>query len=76
MGTLQSLHLKKALFGKEIVYHIPAEQYNRKGRCKGPLVGGNLSILYSLTNTSSDIRTNGNILFIEDWMNIFIISTG
>lgn len=30
------------------------------------MVGGNLSILYSLTNTNSDIDTNGKILFIED----------
>lgn len=58
--------LKKALFGKDIVYHLTGEKYNRKGACKGPLVGGNLSILYSLTNTDSDIKTNGKILFIED----------
>jgi muramoyltetrapeptide carboxypeptidase len=58
--------LKKAFFGKEISYKYPAEPYFRKGSCKGPLVGGNLSILYSLTNTSSDINTNGKILFIED----------
>jgi muramoyltetrapeptide carboxypeptidase len=58
--------LKKALFGEELVYKIPSEQYNRKGRCKGPLVGGNLSILYSLNNTGSDIKTKGKILFIED----------
>jgi len=58
--------LKKALFGKELVYRFPVEQYFRKGSCKGPLVGGNLSILYSLTNTSSDINTNGKILFLED----------
>jgi muramoyltetrapeptide carboxypeptidase len=58
--------LKKALFGKELVYRFPAEDFSRKGICKGPLVGGNLSILYSLTNTSSDINTNGKILFLED----------
>jgi muramoyltetrapeptide carboxypeptidase len=58
--------LKKALFGKELVYSFPAENYFRKGSCKGQLVGGNLSILYSLTNTSSDIDTNGKILFLED----------
>jgi muramoyltetrapeptide carboxypeptidase len=58
--------LKKALFGRKLVYHVPAEGYFRKGSCKGSLVGGNLSILFSLTNTSSDIRTNGKILFLED----------
>lgn len=58
--------LKKALFGKEIAYRIPEDPHNRKGFCRGQLVGGNLSILYSLTNTNSDISTNGKILFIED----------
>lgn len=58
--------LKKALFGKKLAYTYPGEPYFRKGSCKGQLVGGNLSILYSLTNTDSDINTNGKILFIED----------
>jgi muramoyltetrapeptide carboxypeptidase len=65
-GNPSVITLKKALFGKELIYKIPAESYNRKGICKGPLVGGNLSILYSLTNTGSDIKTNGKIMFIED----------
>ncbi len=58
--------LKKALFGKELMYKSLGNELNRKGSCKGQLVGGNLSILYSLTNTNSDISTNGKILFIED----------
>ena len=39
---------------------------SRPGKCKGLLTGGNLSILYSLTGSSSDINTDGKILFIED----------
>jgi len=58
--------LKKALFGKELSYTIPASTLNRDGSCKAQLVGGNLSILYSLTNTNSDLNTNGKILFLED----------
>jgi len=58
--------MKKALFGKELSYKFQGNELNRKGTCKGQLVGGNLSILYSLTNTNSDISTNGKILFIED----------
>jgi muramoyltetrapeptide carboxypeptidase len=65
-GNPSVITLKKALFGKGLSYHIPGKKYNRKGSCKGPLVGGNLSIIYSLTNTGSDIKTNGKILFIED----------
>jgi muramoyltetrapeptide carboxypeptidase len=30
------------------------------------LIGGNLSILYSLIGTASDIDTDGKILFVED----------
>jgi len=58
--------LKKALFGKELNYVVPTDPSNRMGSARGQLVGGNLSILYSLTNTSSDISTNGKILFLED----------
>ena len=65
-GNPSVITLKKALFGKGLSYHIPGEKFNRRGICKGPLIGGNLSILYSLTNTDSDIKTNGKILFIED----------
>lgn len=58
--------LKKVLFGKEIRYSFPVSPHDRKGSGKGQLVGGNLSILYSLTNTNSDISTHGKILFLED----------
>jgi muramoyltetrapeptide carboxypeptidase len=36
------------------------------GRVNGQLVGGNLSILYSLCGSPSAINTEGKILFIED----------
>ncbi len=39
---------------------------NRGGRAEGLLVGGNLSILYSLCGSSSSLDTEGKILFIED----------
>lgn len=58
--------LKETLFGAGLSYTIPSHPLNRKGRAGGVLVGGNLSILYSLSGTGSDIETNGKILFIED----------
>jgi muramoyltetrapeptide carboxypeptidase len=62
--------LINALFGKHISHnYIPAganKQLNRTGACKGELVGGNLSILYSLSGSLSDLNTKGKILFIED----------
>ena len=39
---------------------------NRAGVCSGELVGGNLSLLYSLQGTRWQIETSGKILLIED----------
>ncbi len=39
---------------------------NRAGVCSGELVGGNLSLLYSLQGTPWQIDTSGKILMIED----------
>ncbi len=58
--------LKKALFGEELSYSILSTPLNRKGESKGVLVGGNLSLLYALAATPSDIDTKGKILFLED----------
>jgi len=60
------LHLKKALFGEKIIYEIENNLLNRNGNTTGILIGGNLSLLYALASTSSDIDTSGKILFIED----------
>lgn len=58
--------LKKALFGKKLNYRVSESSYNKVGEAKGQLVGGNLSILYSLLGSRSSIQTGGKILFIED----------
>ena len=58
--------LKNILEGGLPDYHFPSHPFNRKGKAGGVLCGGNLSILYSLTGTASDIDTEGKILFIED----------
>ncbi|VXB33491.1 LD-carboxypeptidase [Flavobacterium sp. 9AF] len=58
--------LKDALFGKKIEYIIPSKSYDVKAKAKGELVGGNISILYSLLGSVSSICTEGKILFIED----------
>ncbi|MCK4287615.1 MAG: LD-carboxypeptidase [Bacteroidales bacterium] len=65
--TEESLEsFRKALFGEKITYSLKCSSLSRKGKAEGILVGGNLSILYSLIGTKSDINTNGKILFIED----------
>ncbi|MFZ4707850.1 MAG: S66 peptidase family protein [Bacteroidales bacterium] len=58
--------LRKVLFGEEIKCTVPGHKLNRKGSAQAELIGGNLSILYSLSATPSDIETHGKILFIED----------
>ncbi len=58
--------LKNSLFGNEIKYTIPCESFNKYGNAEGELVGGNLSMLYSLLGSKSAIKTDNKILFIED----------
>ena len=58
--------IKKALFGEDYTITIPSEKNDRVGTVSGQLVGGNLSILYSLCGSPSALNTNGKILFIED----------
>jgi muramoyltetrapeptide carboxypeptidase len=58
--------LYNALFGKKLNYKINANPLNRRGTAGGIIVGGNLSILYALNGSFSDIDAKGKILFIED----------
>jgi muramoyltetrapeptide carboxypeptidase len=58
--------LVNALEGEKINYTLPASTYNKLGKATGQVVGGNLSILFSLRGTPYDIDTNNKILFIED----------
>lgn len=64
--------LKAALFGTPttIVSPTSSKEGNlpdgHSGTCEGQLVGGNLSILYSLRGTPYDLDPTGKILFIED----------
>ena len=60
------LSLKNALEGKKIKYECAVNDFNRKGEAIGELVGGNLALLAHCIGTSSDIKTKGRILFIED----------
>jgi muramoyltetrapeptide carboxypeptidase len=65
--TQESLaSLKQILDGGYPEYFIEPHDLNRAGSAKAQLTGGNLSLLYSLNATPSDIDTDGKILFIED----------
>lgn len=59
-----SLH--DALFGCDQHHNWPGTLHDRQGEASAPVVGGNLSILYSLCGSSSQIDTHSKILLIED----------
>lgn len=55
-----------ALFGKNYVIEAASKEKNRIGTAEGELVGGNISILYSLLGSPSELKTDGKILVLED----------
>ena len=60
------LSLKNALEGKKNKYECAINNLNKKGEATGELIGGNLTLLSHLVGSSSDIKTKGKILFVED----------
>jgi muramoyltetrapeptide carboxypeptidase len=69
MNEKSSLNLEtlfQMLTGEHIIYRCKPHPLNKLGECAGELTGGNLSLLYALSGSVSDIDTKGKILFIED----------
>ncbi|WPU97922.1 LD-carboxypeptidase [Mucilaginibacter sp. cycad4] len=64
VATIQSI--RQALTGESLNYSSPACLQNRPGKAGAPLVGGNLSLITTLSGTPSDLDTDGKILFVED----------
>lgn len=63
--TLKSL--ENALKGNELIYRVKISSDNlRMKNIDAEIVGGNLSLVYALQGSASDINTDGKILFIED----------
>lgn len=58
--------IKRALTGELISYKGSVKGQFVESRATGILTGGNLSVLYSLLGSVSDIDTEGKILFLED----------
>ncbi|GHT73208.1 peptidase S66 [Bacteroidia bacterium] len=63
-ASVDSLH--QVLFGQWTEYEFDAHPLNHCGTAQGILLGGNLSILYSLQGTPYALPPQGIILFIED----------
>jgi muramoyltetrapeptide carboxypeptidase len=58
--------LRSALFGELREYTLPPHRLNIPGKASGTLVGGNLSVLSSISGTNFDPEPTGRILFLED----------
>jgi muramoyltetrapeptide carboxypeptidase len=59
--------IKEVLFGESYaVSYRDTSGMSRNGSAGGALVGGNLSVLYSLCGSESKLDTSGKILFLED----------
>jgi len=64
MEAKETLH--KALFGESIILEASPVKENRMGTAKGSLIGGNMTIIYSLIGTELSYTFKNKILFIED----------
>ena len=58
--------LLNVLQGNHPSVQVLTHEFNRTGAVEGELVGGNLSIFYSLLGTPFEPETTNKILFIED----------
>jgi muramoyltetrapeptide carboxypeptidase len=58
--------LRKALFGESYSITFESHALNKPGNVEGEIVGGNLSILYSILGTKSGFNADDKILFLED----------
>jgi len=52
--------------GEPLKYEMPQHALNKAGNAEGVLIGGNLSVLYSMLGSVSFPETAGKILFLED----------
>lgn len=63
---LQISTLTNSLKGELPNYEFERNELNRIGEMEGEVMGGNLSVLYSILGSKSDVDTDGKILFLED----------
>lgn len=58
--------LDAALSGKQFEINAPSSSFNKAGLASGKLIGGNLSIIFSLLGTQDRFDFEKGILFLED----------
>jgi len=64
--ALAKTRLQELLFGKISNIEFAAHPKNQKGTTQGHLIGGNLSIIFSMLATPERYDLSGALLFIED----------
>lgn len=58
--------LRRALFGKPLKITSVLSVINKPGEAEGSVVGGNLTLFANAIGTSSEVDTEGKILFLEE----------
>lgn len=66
LESMNNRTMIQGLSGGILAYSVPACPMNKQGMASGEVIGGNLSVLYSLLASPSDLDTRGKILLIED----------
>ena len=64
LKSIQTIY--DCLKGKQLSYEATPNPYNRLGKAKGILIGGNLRVIENLSGSASEIDTKHKILFLED----------
>ncbi len=54
------------LSGQHSKYNFKSSEYNKTGLAEGNVIGGNLSLICTSIGTTSEIKTKGAILMLED----------
>lgn len=66
LENMNNRTLLQALKGQLLAYSFPPHISNRTGSAQGEIVGGNLSLIYAMLASTSEMETDGKILFIEE----------
>ena len=67
MNSSEALEtFRAALIGESFSIQAPPSSFNKIGSARGRLLGGNLSIVYSLLGTADAYDFKDSVLFIED----------
>jgi muramoyltetrapeptide carboxypeptidase len=50
----------------QLFANVPTARTLRDGTARGPMIGGNLTVVHAMMGTPYEIQTDGKILFLED----------